>query len=304
MWRFLQILAMALAGVLASCSEIAMQLGRSPEEVLAAAEAGDAGAAYLAYEQATTDAERRKWICIAANRDLPEAQAKIARLHWHGFWEPHSPFGHDLHKAYLWSVIAVHRGQPMEEVEMLLGGVIPGVERWRVRDQAYAWKPDPAQCDNMAESGYFNVPGSAKSAPTEEEVLASVMAGEARAAFRAYRRAETDAERRKWLCIAANNGSTEAQTEIGRLHAQPSGDPASPFAYDLRKAYIWSVIAVHRRMPLEDVEQQYGWMVTEGRWRATALAISWRPDPAQCGDMEGSDYFSLPPAAGQETSLR
>lgn len=306
MRAIVRLLAIALSVPLAGCSEVALlpdsPAGRAPEKVLAAAEAGDAWSAFLAYRQATTHADRRKWICIAANRGLPEAQTEIARLHWHGFWEPPSPFGHDLHKAYIWSVIAVRSGQPVEDMEELLGSAIHGVERWRLSELAYAWRPDPAQCEHMEASAYFSIPGGARSGPAWQDVLAAAEAGEARAAFLAYRQATTDAERRKWICIAANRGSYEAQAEIAQLHSQSSGNPPSPFAYDLRKAYIWSVISVYRRLPLDDVERQFDWMITEGKWQAIAQAVSWKPDPDKCEDMEDSEYYSIPHAAGAKTS--
>ncbi|MCK5274539.1 MAG: hypothetical protein KAR37_07830 [Alphaproteobacteria bacterium] len=163
MWRTVRLLVIALTVPLAGCAEWALEqlqpdASPAPEEVLAAARAGDARAAFLAYRQATTAAESRKWVCIAANRDLPEAQAEIARLHWRSFWDPPGPFGRDAYKAYLWSIIAIHRRQPHEETETQLGSVIPEVERWRARELAYAWRPDPSKCENMKDSEYFSIP--------------------------------------------------------------------------------------------------------------------------------------------------
>jgi len=308
MWRTVRKLLIAITVALAGCAEwaLAPQPDGSPppEEVLTAARAGDGRAAFLAYKQATTDAERRKWICIAANRDLPEAQAEIARLHWRPAGMPTSPFGRDRYKAYIWSIIAVHRREPVEHMEERLGWAIPSGERWRAMLLAVSWRPDPSQCENMEDSEYFSIGPVAAAAPPPEEVLAAARAGDARAAFLAYRQATTNAERRKWICIAANRNLPEAQAEIARLHRRHPGDPPSPFAHDEYKAYIWSIIAVHRHQPMDDTERQLGWMVPGvERWRAMALAVSWRPDPGKCENMEDSDYFSIAPAAGAETSF-
>jgi TPR repeat protein len=300
MWSIAKFMAIALSVSLTSCSELTLlpdsPADRSVLAVLAGAETAHDELAPP--DQQAALAEHGKKICLAANKGSSEAQAEIARLHWHGLWEPPSPFNHDLRKAYIWTVIALRSGQPVEDMEELLGSAIYGVERWRLRELAYAWEPNPAQCENMEKSVYFSIPGNARSGPTPEEILIAARAGEARAAFLAYRRAATDAQRRKWICIAANRGSYEAQTEIARLHSQSSGNRPGPFAYDLRRAYIWSVIAVRRRLPLDDVERQFDWMIAEGKWRAIALAVSWKPDPDKCEDIEDSEYYSLPKAPG------
>jgi TPR repeat protein len=261
-------------------------------------------AAFLAYRQATTEPERRKWICIAANRDLPEAQTEIARLHWRPPGLLASPFERDGYKAYIWSIIAIQRPQPLEDMERRLGWAVTEGERWRAMLLAVSWRPDPRKCENMEDSEYFSIAPVAGAGPTPEEVLAAARAGDARAAFLAYRQATTDAERRKWICIAANRDHHEAQVEIARLHLWSPGDPPSPFAHDKHKAYIWSIIAIHRRQPLEDMERRLGWAVTEGeRWRAMVLAVAWRPDPSQCENIEDSEYFSIVPIKGAETSF-
>jgi len=304
-------LVIALAVALAGCAEWALEqlqpdAPAPPEEVLAAAQAGDAMAAFLAYRQATTVAESRKWVCIAANRGLPEAQAEIARLHWHSFWDPPGlyPFAHDGNKAYIWSIIAVQRRQPLEEIERRLAEMISGVERWRAVTLAQAWRPDPTQCENMENSEYFSIAQVAEADPAPAEVLAAAEAGDARAAFLAYQQATTDVERREWICIAANRDLPEAQAEIARLHLQSPGNPPNPFAHYKYKAYIWSIIAIHRHQPLEDMERRLGWMVTEGeRWWAMALAVAWRPDPGQCESIENSEYFSIVPVTGTEASF-
>ena len=308
MWRTVRIVVIAITVPLAGCAEWALEpqpdVGPAPEEVLAAARAGDARAAFLAYRQATSDTERRKWICIAANRDLPEAQAEIARLLWRPPGLLNSPFEHDKYKAYIWSIIAIHRRQPLEHMEERLSWVIPDGERWRAMLLAVSWRPDPSKCENMEDSEYFSIAPVAGADPAPEEVLAAAQAGDARAAFLAYRQATTDAERRKWICIAANRDLREAQTEIARLHLRSPGDPPSPFAHDKYKAYIWSIIVVHRREPLEDMERRLGWVITEGeRWWAMALAVAWRPDPSQCENMEDSEYFSIAPVTGAEASF-
>jgi hypothetical protein len=137
---------------------------------------------------------------------------------------------------------------------------------------------------------------------TESVLEPPTETGDAKAAFLAYQQATTDAERRKWICIAANKGILEAQIEIARLHSRSPGDPPSPFAHDLKKAFIWSVIAVHGRQPLEETERQLGWMVTEDKWRAMLKAVAWKPDPSQCENMEDSEYFSISPVAGAKES--
>ncbi|MBE9554008.1 MAG: hypothetical protein IMF05_11140 [Proteobacteria bacterium] len=309
MWRTVRLLVIAITVALTGCAEWAREQLQPdvvplPEEVLAAARAGDARAAFLAYQQATTDAERRKWVCIAANRDLPEAQAEIARLHWYSFWESPSPFAHDGNKAYIWSIIAVQRHQPLEDMERRLGGVIPEVERWRAMTLALAWRPDPGQCEDIENSEYFSIVRVAEAAPRRAEVLAAAEAGDARAAFLAYRQATTDAERRKWICIAANRDLPEAQAEIAWLHRASPGKTPGPFAHDEYKVFIWSIIAVHRHRPLDEMERQRGAMVTGiERWRAMALAVAWRPDPRKCENMKDSEYFSIVPVTGAKASF-
>ncbi|MCK5273667.1 MAG: hypothetical protein KAR37_03385 [Alphaproteobacteria bacterium] len=162
MWRTVRLLVIAITVALAGCAEWALEqlqpdASPAPEEVLAAARAGDARAAFLAYRQATTNAERRKWICIAANRDLPEAQAEIARLHWRAAGILTSPFERDKFIAYIWSIIAIHRRQPLEHMEIRLGWVITEGERWRAMALAVAWRPDPSKCGNMEDSEYFSI---------------------------------------------------------------------------------------------------------------------------------------------------
>jgi TPR repeat protein len=318
MWRTVRILVMAIAVAFTGCTESTLvpqpDVRSAPEEepaaarpaledVLAVAWSGDARTVLLAYQQATTDAERRKLICIAANRDLPEAQTKIARLHWWSPGDPPTPFAQDGFKYCVWSVIAAHRHQPVDDLEGKLRQFFPNIEYWRVSALANAWRPDPSKCENINDSEYFSIPQVAQPAPALEDVLAAARAGDGKAAFLAYRQATTDAERRKWICIAANKGRTEAQAEIARLHSRSPGDPPGPFAHDLYKAYIWSIIAVHRRLPLDEIEQQLGWMVTEGKWRARALAVSWRPDPSQCENMEDSEYFSISPVTEAKESF-
>ena len=161
MWHTVRLLVIAIAVALAGCAEWALEqqpdASPPPEEVLAAARAGDARAAFLAYKQATTNAERRKWICIAAHRNLPEAQAEIARLHWRHPGILTSPFGRDAFRAYIWSVIAINRRQPLEDMERRLGRVIENGERWRAMLLAVSWRPDPSQCENIEDSEYFRV---------------------------------------------------------------------------------------------------------------------------------------------------
>lgn len=154
----------ALALILTGCAGVMRELhpepepGLSREDVLAAARAGNAQAAFWAYQQADTRAERRMWICIAANRDLPEAQVEIARLHWRSAGIFTSPFRQDAFVAYVWSIIAIGRGQDLDRNEERLAQVLDEGERQRAIQLAAAWRPDPAQCDDMEKSEYFSIP--------------------------------------------------------------------------------------------------------------------------------------------------
>lgn len=301
MRRFLGFFAVAAIMALAGCAGMAQELDTadSSEDVLAAARAGDGRAAFLVYRQATTRAEQRKWICVAANLDYPEAQAELARLHWRpaGNWQ--SPFRRDAFRAYVWSVIAVHRHQRLEYMEERLGWVVTDGDRWRAMLMAVSWRPDVSQCENMRASEYFNINPAEEACPQLDKVLLQAEAGNAKAAYIAYRQSLTDVDRRRWICIAANRDYTEAQEEIARLHLQAGGEPPSPFGHDEFRAYVWSVIALHRRLPLEETIGQFGRVVNVGeRWRAMAMAVSWRPDPAQCDNMEESGYFNIPPDNG------
>ena len=288
---------LALALGLAGCSGL-LAGGGPADPGTASAEANngwEAWKAFAAYRNAEDPAEARRWVCIAANLDMPEAQEEIARLHWHGFWEPTSPFRHDAFRAYVWSRIALSRRQPVGEMERLLGGVLPGEDRWRADALAREWQPDPAVCDYMELSEYYAIPAGAAPTLMAAELEARAEAGDARAAFVAYRWADSDDEARRWLCIAANLDMPEAQAEIGRLHHDPPDGPAGLFAPDAYNAFVWSVIAVHRHRPFDEMEQQPGEMVAGvARWRAMAQAVSWRPDPADCDDMAASPYYRLP----------
>lgn len=154
---FVKFLAVLVAAVLADCAGSGPGHDLSPDEILAAAKAGDAKAAFFAYRQATTMPERRKWICIAANRKLPEAQSEIARLHWPYPGAPTSPFSRDAFKAYVWTVIAVRNHEPLEYMEKRLRLLVPEDERWQAAIMATSWQPDPAQCEDIANSEFFNV---------------------------------------------------------------------------------------------------------------------------------------------------
>jgi TPR repeat protein len=303
MRRFFRCFAVAAAIALAGCARVAQELNfdpaNSPEDVLAAVRAGDGHAAFLAYQQATTRAEQRKWICIAANLDYPEAQAEIAHLHWRPPGLMQSPFRRDAFRAYVWSAIAVHRHQPLEYMEERLGWIVTNGERWRAMLMAVSWQPDVNQCENMRASEYFNINPFEEACPQLDGVLVKAEAGDAKSAYIVYRQSLTDADRRRWLCIAANRDFREAQEEIARLHLQAGEDSHSPFGQDEFRAYVWSVIALHRRLPLEETVGRFGWVVESGeRWRAMAMAVSWRPDPAQCDNMEESGYFNIPADGG------
>jgi hypothetical protein len=111
----------------------------APAEVLAAAQSGDAGAVFLAYQQAATNADRRKWICIAANLDLPEAQAEIARLHWSCPWERADVFVSDTYKAYVWSIIAMRNDPYFEGMAERLKTMLSEDEHLQATAQASAY---------------------------------------------------------------------------------------------------------------------------------------------------------------------
>lgn len=153
-----------LAIVLTGCAGVLRELqpeqepAPSPEKVRAAARAGDPQAAFLAYRMAHTKGERRKWVCIAANRGIAEAQAEIARLHWRAAGIFTSPFERDPFVSYVWSIIAINRGEPLNRTEALLAQVLDEGERQRAIQLAEAWQPDPAQCDDMEGSEYFHTP--------------------------------------------------------------------------------------------------------------------------------------------------
>lgn len=305
--RIIGTLFLATIIALAGCAQdIAVQDDRScpgPKEIPAKLESGDGQAAYLAYHKATTDAERRKWLCIAANRGLPEAQAEIAHLHWQRPGATPSPFERDSILAYAWTEIARQRGEPIAYMKERLNMVVKGSERCRAMALALRWEPDPAQCENMEESGYFSIETAATLTRTPADVLAAAKAGDARAAFLAYRRATTDAERRKWVCIAANRDLPEAQAEIAWLHRRTPDAMTSPFAEDAFKASIWSIIAVYRHQPVDEVDWQHVPIVPGiERWRAMAWARRWQPDPASCENMEDSPYFTIAPDAAPAAS--
>jgi hypothetical protein len=161
MWHTVRILVIVATVALAGCTELLLErqpdASPAPAEVFAAARKGDAGAAFLAYRQASTAAERRRWICIAANRDLPEAQAEIAELHWPRPWTGPSIFGTDTYKAYVWTIIAMRNRRPVEHMKIRLSMVLPEDARRRATAQADAWRPDVSQCVNMEDSEYFRI---------------------------------------------------------------------------------------------------------------------------------------------------
>jgi hypothetical protein len=161
MWRSVRIAVIAITAALGGCAEWLVEPrpehSLSPTEAVTAAQTGDGPAAFLAYQTVTTDFERRKWICVAANRDFPQAQAEIARLHWYRPWTGPSIFRSNGYTAYVWAIIALRNGQPVEHMEERLGELITADQRWRATVQAVFWRPDPSQCETMEDSDYFSI---------------------------------------------------------------------------------------------------------------------------------------------------
>lgn len=161
MWYTAKIVVIALTAALAGCAEWQSEPQPddrlAPTEVMAAAQVEDGRTAFLAYRQASTDEERRKWICIAANRDNSEAQAEIARLHWPSPERVNTTFRRDSYTAYIWAIIAMRNRQPLEHMEERLSWILQEDERWEAQVQAAAWRPDPSQCENIEDSDYFRV---------------------------------------------------------------------------------------------------------------------------------------------------
>lgn len=131
--------------------------GRGPmsDAILTDALAGDAEAAFHLYKTTDAPTEKRKWICIAAHRDLPEAQSELARLHWPAPHTPASPFRRDMEKAYAWSLIAIRNGEPVDHIEQRLGSTMTAVERWDATKLAAFWTPDPSQCEDIGDTDCF-----------------------------------------------------------------------------------------------------------------------------------------------------
>lgn len=149
--------------VLGGCAGTQFQPDRSISGPVSVGSADDIGVdeaaqAFLNYMSADSPSERRKWICIAANRDLPLAQSELARLHWP---RPDrlgtSPFRQDISKAYIWSLIAIRNGEPLEHMEQRLGGAMSEDERWEATKLAAFWTPDPSECEHLERSKCFSV---------------------------------------------------------------------------------------------------------------------------------------------------
>lgn len=109
--------------------------------------------AFHRYQTAVSLTEQRKWICIAVNHDLPEAQSELARLHWRYPGAPRSPFRQDMAQAYAWSLIAIGNGQPLDQMEQRLGSAMTSDEQWSAKGLAALWTPDPSHCDHIGETG-------------------------------------------------------------------------------------------------------------------------------------------------------
>ena len=113
----------------------------------------EAWRAFRLYRASVSITEKRKWICIAVNEGLPEAEAELARLHWPRPGDPPSPFDRDMAQAYAWSLLAIENGQPMQVMEERLGSAMSADERWRATAQAALWKPGTSHCNHVEGSG-------------------------------------------------------------------------------------------------------------------------------------------------------
>lgn len=130
-------------------SKMAIDAGSNMEAASADAPVHNAEAAFLLYQSARTPAEKRKWICIAANHDLAKAQTELARLYWPAPHRQFSPFCRDRNRAYAWALIAIRNGEAVDHMEQRMGSAMTEAERWEATKMAAFWTPNPDQCERM-----------------------------------------------------------------------------------------------------------------------------------------------------------
>jgi hypothetical protein len=157
---FFPLFAMMALTVLGGCSgpqtASAPETGQAtaPTAIEGASRQSHAWVAYRQYRTAVSLEEKRKWICIAANQNLPEAQSELARLHWPRPGAPRSPFNRDIIQAYAWTLIAIDNGQDLKDIEERLGYALTPDEQWEATRKAAFWPPDPSHCDRISATGY------------------------------------------------------------------------------------------------------------------------------------------------------
>ncbi len=110
------------------------------------AAAGDVYAAYDLYRATPQMDEKRRWICVAANRELPPAQAELAKLYWPRPGSPPSPFRRDIVKAYVWSHLAVMNDEPMQLNRSRLWQGMSETQRVEAAQMLSDWSPDLELC--------------------------------------------------------------------------------------------------------------------------------------------------------------
>ena len=86
---------------------------------------------------------------MAANQNLPEAQAELARLYWPAPHRQFSPFCRDRNRAYAWTLIAIRNGEAIDDMEQRLGSTMTEAERWEATKMAAFWTPNPDRCERM-----------------------------------------------------------------------------------------------------------------------------------------------------------
>jgi hypothetical protein len=196
------------------------------------------------------------WACIAANRNRAEAQDQMAKLH---FWGS-DPAEKDLVEAYKWSKLAANNQEDYtaESIALIEPKLTP--EQIAEADRLVAeFEPDPSTCQlDQAETGN----------------------GEAEQSFKLYVKTADLIERWTWLCRAAHQNHSKAQTQLGRTY-QWGLEPAPK---DTVLALMWYSLAevggnkdapeLKTRLSEESMRAQ----IT----KAERLASEWKPDPVKC----------------------
>ena len=129
-----------------------------------------------------------------------------------------------------------------------------------------------------------------------DEILARAEQGDAEAQFQLYTRDKPDGKSLTWLCLAANQGHTLAQEELGDLHVLNLGQAwreAGLVKLDRVRAYMWHSLAAansdgragYRPRPLYIRDNLADQMSPAQIAEAERLAAEWKP--GDCG-AEGS----------------